>query len=473
LPDVAVPHIRWPRWRDIPGRSRGGRLAHGSVIRTRRTTLCSIVAALVAAFSGVAGADPKREVPDYDGRGNPDADAGSWALWIPRIALSPLYVVNEYALRRPLGALVSHAERERWADTAARIFTFGGSERNLIVPTALYDFGLLPAVGFYYAGDRIWAPDNQLRIHAATWGSRWINATAADRYVLDASDRVQARFEFKRSEDNLFVGLGPDARSATESRYGLERVEGSVGYRRTLPGASWLEVETGVHRIGFVEGECCGNPSLDTEIAHGQLMAPPGYRETYSAGFARVGLTLDARRPRPDPGGGGFLHLEARPSVDLHDARSWLAYGGEAGAASDLTGHRRTLRASLAASFVDSMTGGAVPFTEYPVLGGDAMAGFITGWMTGPSTAVGELAYTWPAWLWLDAQTRLAVGNAFGDRLDGFAPRKLRMSADIGFTTSTAHEQGFELVLGIGTETFEQGAHVTSVRVAIGSRRGF
>jgi hypothetical protein len=432
-----------------------------------------MLAALVVASGGVAGADPKREVPDYDGRGNPDADAGSWALWIPRVVLSPLYLVNEYVLRRPLGALVSHAERERWADTVAGIFTFGKGDRNLIVPTALYDFGLLPAVGFYYAGDQIWAPDNQLRIHAATWGSRWINATAVDRYQLDKTDRVQARFEFKRSEDNLFVGLGPDASSATQSRYGLERVESSLGYRRTLPVASRLDVEAGVHRISFVEGECCGDPSLDTEIAHGQLMAPPGYRTPYTAGFARVALTLDSRRARPDPGGGTFLHLEARPSVDLDGARSWLAYGGAAGAAIDLTGHRRTLRASLGASFVDSMTGGAVPFTEYPVLGGDAMAGFINGWMTGPSTAVGELAYTWPAWMWLDAQTRLAVGNAFGERLDGFSPSRLRMSADFGFTTNTAHEQGFELVLGVGTETFEQGAHVTSVRVAIGSRRGF
>jgi len=431
-----------------------------------------MLAALVA-LSSSARADPKRDVPDYDGRGNPDAEAGSWALWIPRVVLSPLYVVNEYVLRRPLGALVSHAERARWSETLIRVFTFGDESRNVIVPTALYDFGLLPAVGVYYAGDRLFAPGNELRIHAATWGSPWINATAADRYALDASDRVQVRFEFKRSEDNLFVGVGPDGIASREARYGLERVEGSASYRRKLAGASQLEVESGVHRIGFVEGECCGDPSLDTQIATGRLMAPPGYAETYTAWFSRLELTLDSRRPRPDPGGGAFLHLAIRPSLDLDQSRSWLAYSGAAGVAVDLTGQRRTLRAEFAASFVDSTSGGAIPFTEYPVLGGDAMAGFILGWMTGPSTAVGELAYTWPAWLWLDAQTRLAVGNAFGDRLDGFAAGKLRMSADIGFTTSTAHDQGFELVLGLGTETFDQGAHLTSVRIAVGSRRGF
>jgi hypothetical protein len=54
--------------------------------------------------SHVARADATREVPDYDGRGNEDAHPDSWALWIPRVVLSPLYVISEYVLRRPIGA---------------------------------------------------------------------------------------------------------------------------------------------------------------------------------------------------------------------------------------------------------------------------------------------------------------------------------------------------------------------------------
>lgn len=64
-------------------------------------------------------ADLKRDAPDYDGRGNTDADAGSWALWIPRLALSPLYLVNEYAVRRPLGGLVTTAERRHWVNAVS------------------------------------------------------------------------------------------------------------------------------------------------------------------------------------------------------------------------------------------------------------------------------------------------------------------------------------------------------------------
>ena len=414
----------------------------------------------------------KREVPDYDGRGNPDADPGSWALWIPRLVLSPLYLTHEYVLRRPLGALVTHAERERWAEDVVQIFTWGDHNQNLLVPTALYDFGLLPCVGFYYAGDGVFAAGNDLRLHAATWGPRWINATAADRYALDERSRLQVRFEFKRSEDNLFFGVGPDVTRDTQSRYGLERTEGSVSYQR-LAGPARFEIAPGVHRIAFVEGECCGDPALDNRIAEGQVMAPPGYREPYTAAFARLDLTLDQRRPRPEPGGGAYLHLHGEPSVDLGGGRSWIEYGGVVGHAIDLTGHRRTLRAQLAFDFVDSIAGGAIPFTEYPIAGGELMPGFVPGWPTGRSLAVAQLAYTWPVWLGLDAQARFAVGNAFGAHLDGIAPGKLRISGDFGFTTSTVHDQGFELLVGLGSETFDQGAGIASVRVTLGSRRGF
>lgn len=412
-------------------------------------------------------------MPDYDGRGNPDADAGSWALWIPRVVLAPLYLTHEYLLRRPLGALVTHAERERWAETVVQVFTWGDRNQNLIVPTALYDFGLLPCVGFYYAGDGVLGEHNDLRLHAATWGAKWINATAADRYAIDKAQRIQARFEFKRSEDNLFFGVGPEVTSDTQSRYGLERTEGSVGYRRAFDDASRLDLEAGVHRIAFVEGECCGDPSLDSRIAAGEVMAPPGYRAPYTSAFGRAELTLDQRRPRPEPGGGSYLHLRAAPSVDLGGGRSWLDYGGEIGHAIDLTGHRRTLRMQLALDFVDSLGGGAVPFTEYALAGGERMPGFVPGWLIGRSVAVAQLAYTWPVWLGLDAQSRLSIGNAFGAHLDGLTAGTLRWSGDIGFTTSTAHDQGFEVLIGLGSETFERGAGVTSLRVTVGSRRGF
>jgi hypothetical protein len=430
-----------------------------------------VLVAIVATFGGVAHTEPKREIPDYDGRGNPDADAGAWPLWIPRVVLSPLYVANEYVLRRPLAAFIGHAERGRWTDTFTHLFRFGEGGRSLIVPLVWFDDGALPSVGAYYAAGEPDASGNTLAIQATTWGPRSMQGSVADRYAIDPIESAEVHLAIGRSDDHLFLGLGPGATTDTRSRYALERVEVGVGYRRQLGDTLRLDAEAGVHHAGFLDGTCCGDPALDTRIARGEVMAPPGYREAYTAAHAHVDLALDARRPRPEPGSGGYLHAWGRPSVDVHGGRSWLEYGGVAGGALDLTGHRRTLHAQIALDLVDALSG-STPFTEYPVLGGEVMSGFLPGWMTGRSTAAAELGYSWPIWLGLDARARFAVGNAFGAHLAGLSPNQLRMSGDLGLTTDTDHERGFALLVGIGTETFEHGSDVTSVRVMFGTRWG-
>jgi len=93
--------------------------------------------------------------------------------------------------------------------------------------------------------------------------------------------------------------------------------------------------------------------------------------------------------------------------------------------------------------------------------------------MRGQSTVAAQIGYTWPAWIGFDGQTRLTFGNAFGEHLAGLGPSKTRWSWDIGLTTNTRRDQGFELLFGLGSETFEQGADITSVRVTFGSRQGF
>ena len=420
-----------------------------------------------------ASADPKRDVPDYDGRGNEDADPDTWVSWIPRTVFSPLYFVNEYMLRRPIGALITVAERDHWADTIVDLFEFGPGNKNLIVPTALFDFGLLPSVGLYYSGDDFLTPGNSLRVHGATWGPAWIEAIAVDRYQVSKRGTFQARAEFKRSEDNLFFGIGPDITSATQSRFGLERIESSVGYRENLGGESSIGLHSGIHRITFVAGNCCGDPSVSDRIADGSLMSPPGFGIGYTSAYEGADLTLDSRARRPDPGTGVYLHAHGDASFDVSQPRSWLDYGAIVGAALDLDHRQRTLKLQLAVDFTDQLRGDLIPFNEYSSLGGDLMPGFIPGWMLGPSTAAAQLGYTWPIWLWLDGQARLSAGNAFGDHLEGFAIDKLRLSGDVGLTTIGHRDQGFEVLFGVGTETFEQGARITSVRVTFGSRSGF
>jgi hypothetical protein len=96
------------------------------------------------------------------------------------------------------------------------------------------------------------------------------------------------------------------------------------------------------------------------------------------------------------------------------------------------------------------------------------MPGFVPGWMIGRSTAAAQLGYTWPIWPWFDGRARLAAGNAFDAHLGDLSPSKLRLSADFGFTTNGQRDAGFELLVGIGSETFEQGAAITALRVVVG-----
>jgi hypothetical protein len=438
---------------------------------TARFVALVLASALLAAAG--ASAEPKREVPDYDGRGNPDAVAEHWWIWIPRVVTFPFYVVGEYVIRRPAARLVEHAERERWADTIEQLFTFGPQNKSALYPTALFDFGLLPSVGLYLSSEDVLAPHNTLRVHVATWGKPWIVATVADRYMLDRTDSFQVRGDFRRSEDNLFFGIGPDVTSATQSRYGLERIEGNASYHHRLFGESRLEARAGVHRIQFVDGTCCGDPELIQRVDDGSLTLPPGYGQTYTAAFGSLDLMLDTRAPRPAPGSGAFFHAWATPNIDLTTGHVWAQYGATVGGGVDLDGHQRTLKVQLATAFVDSISQGTIPFTEYVGLDSDLMAGFVPGWMIGQSTAAAQLEYSWPVWIGVDAQTRVGIGNAFGNHLEGVVPSNYRWSWDIGLSTTAKRDQGLELLFGLGSETFEQGAGITSVRIAVGSRQGF
>src|ERR1700733_4517722 len=103
---------------------------------------------------------PKRPLPNYDGRGEPPTTAGDVALWVPRIVLSPLYLVSEYVIRRPLGALISTAERHQWAPAIIDFFTFGEEHKAGIVPTAFLEYNFRPSVGLSFFADDAFAKKN-------------------------------------------------------------------------------------------------------------------------------------------------------------------------------------------------------------------------------------------------------------------------------------------------------------------------
>jgi hypothetical protein len=450
-----------------------------------RKTVWSRVALLLALLASAAAAEPKRDVPNYDGRGNPDAKPSA-ALWVPRVFLAPLYAVHEYAIRRPFGALVKTAERHQWVHRIQDLIEFGPNRDMLVFPTLAYDFGMLPSVGASFRWRNALVRDNAFWIHAATWGPDWLATHADDTYTWDGGAMAETtRVALIRRDDNLFFGTGPDVTSATRTRYGMQRADATEQLSRRFTGSLFASLAAGVRSSTLREGTCCGDPALADLIASGAMPMPPGYDSSHLTVYERATLRLDSRRPRPAPGTGAYLELHGEDHVDVRTSDAWVRYGGEAGLAFDLDGLQRNLKLLIAAELVDPIGGhDDVPFYELAQLGGqdmltgflggeDTMSGFLRGWMNGRSVITSGVAYTWPVWTWLDGQARLSVGNAFDDHFDGFAASKLRLSADVGITATKAHADGLQLLIGVGTETFEQGGRITSVRVSLGSRSGF
>ena len=129
---------------------------------------------------------------------------------------------------------------------------------------------------------------------------------------------------------------------------------------------------------------------------------------------------------------------------------------------------------SVATLFVDSLNHREVPFSELVTLGGAGpMRGFYPGRLRDKSAAVVTLKYRWPIWVWLDGSLQAAVGNVFGDHLQQLEWSRFRFSGAIGLESIGSRDGSFELLAGIGTETFDHGTQITSGRVLIGTNRGF
>jgi hypothetical protein len=66
-----------------------------------------------------------------------------------------------------------------------------------------------------------------------------------------------------------------------------------------------------------------------------------------------------------------------------------------------------------------------------------------------------------------------ALGNVFDAGFRDFDPKLLRLSSGLGVQSTGSSDHRFEVLVGFGTETFEQGTKVDSFRLVIGGTNGF
>jgi len=422
----------------------------------------------------LANATDKREPQNYGAKKPSQVEPA--LLWVPRVLLFPPWLVSEYVIRQPIGLLVRTAEKGQWPTAVAQFFTFGERQQLTIFPSALFDFGLKPSVGFNLKWKYFLAEPNTLAIHAGTWGPDWIAVRAKDSYELGKFDAVSFEGTLVNRRDLPFYGMGPRSPSTPRYRYQALTTELGVGYQARLWRASGVSVRAGMRSLSFGDGSCCGAKSVESAVNAGELPAPPGLNDGYLAAFQGITASLDTRRERPASASG--FRLEARgetlqaPARHDNPRRAWVSYGATTGVAIDAW-QRRVVALSVAADFADPLIG-TVPFTDQVSLGGSRpLRGFLQGRLIDRSAIVASLQYTWPVWVYLDGVIQTEVGNVFGAHLDGFDVDLLRMSSGIGVRSNGDPNSGLEVMVAAGTDPFADGFHVSSFRLVFGSHHGF
>jgi hypothetical protein len=437
----------------------------------RWLTVLGLVGALASVSS--AHAEEKRRLPDYDGRGGTPQTPGQKALWAPRILLSPLYFVSEFMLRRPLGAAITAAERAELPAALYDFFAFGPDHKAGVIPIGFVDFGFKPSVGLYGFWDDAGFKGHQLRLRGTTWGASWLSGTAVERFVVDDRLDFTLTATATRRPDYAFFGLGPDSRQSALMRYRGDSVDAHGEVRLGIGHSSWLETAAGYRGNSFHNTDY--DDSVDEEAAAGRIPYPPGFQDGYRAPFARVRVVLDSRRPLASATG-VRLDVSAEEGVDLKNKPSsgWLRYGATLGGFVDLADSGRVISLSVSTLMSDGLGDRPVPFTELVTNGGaDFMPGFRPGRLYDRSALIATLRYSWPIWIWLNGSLQGAVGNVFGEHLEGFRVERNRFSAALGIEGNASRDSVFQALFGFGSETFESGGKIDSLRIAVGARRGF
>ncbi len=421
----------------------------------------------------------RREVPDLDGRPPASNDEVLDALlWIPRVLTSPLYVLTEYVIRRPLGALLTELEHAGIIDA---LFASGGDYG--VLPTMFFEFGLSPSFGLYGYVDHFLFEENRISAHAAMFGEDWLRLIVRDRVQLTPTMDLALRVELRRRPDQLVEGIGYDATQTPRSRFGVDQLEVRVDLGYQPWRRSGFNYQMGYRAVGFRDRGWNGEPSVSAVERASPLVA---FDTGYELAFFRADLLLDTHDPRDEL---TTARLRARFVVE-HDTAfggltsgerdllfsSWVRWGGELAASTDFLGRGRAFMLRFRTELVSPLDDddvGRVPFYELPDAGGKGpLPGFVTGQLRGRSTLGLTLEYVWPVYALLDGSLRASVGNAFGQLYDGFEWDRLRASFGIGLVPRFSGEHLVEISFDVGTETFARGAEITSARLVVGARHG-
>jgi hypothetical protein len=412
---------------------------------------------------------PPRPVPDYDGVPDPPPTAGEVLIWVPRVVFFPAWLVSEFIIRRPLGWLTVTAERNHWPSEIISFFTFGNSSMGF-VPTFYIDLGFRPTFGVYYFYDDVFGnTDHSFRFRANGTIDGYSFALT-DRWQTDPyGSRVHFSGDISLRPDRAFYGIGPDTFDSDLHRYGFFTVGGSVGFDwHIVPGVR-VDTTVAIHSNEFTDPRCCDDPPVSS-----LPVLPTGFPRGYTTFTQSIEAVFDSRPPRPAAQTGLRLRLAGDHSRDLREGNDWIRMTGTIGAFWDVARLGRILGLTFTMADIEEIKG-EMPFPELISFGGNglAMPGLRPDRLFGFSAASASFRYEWPIWVALGGSLQVEVGNVFDKHFKDFNLDLMRMSFALGFRTIGAPDHAFQVLVGVGTETFRSGTELTSFRLSIGGPYGF
>ncbi|MGE0790572.1 MAG: hypothetical protein AB7S26_33145, partial [Sandaracinaceae bacterium] len=175
----------------------------------------------------------RRSTPDFDGRPDPEPPPEQMLAWLPRILFAPVWLVLDYVIRRPIGWLLTTAEREGWDVLLLDLFTWNHT-RSSLVPTFFVAYGLQPSIGARVSSVDDVAPGHRISVSAAFGGVDYLRATGGYEIRLPPSERVRIAMDAlgERRPDRVYSGVGWDV-APEQYRYRQEiyRVGASLELR--------------------------------------------------------------------------------------------------------------------------------------------------------------------------------------------------------------------------------------------------
>lgn len=422
----------------------------------------------------------KRQKPNMDGRAAAKPDAGDILIWVPRALLSPLHLVFEWGIRKPLGSLLTVAEKDNWANIIVDFLTF--EDRKIgIIPTLFYDFNFRPSVGLYIFWNELFVEEHSVRLTAGFGGSDWYRVTVADRWQLGSKANLQFSYNLWARPDYIYGGLGVVGDPDNRSRYFSEFMDGTAELLVRPWRASEIRLEFGIRHTRF-DGDGAadrGERTLNEALETGIFNSIPGGLDDYFSNFQRLMVQIDTRRPRPASGTGILIEPYLTHAWDMQrpELRQWVGYGGRIAGYLDI-GAYKVFSLSGQVHGVDPVgdrNGDDIPFTEFFILGRrpQDLAGFLPGTLRGRSAAIATLSYTYPIWVFLDGALDVSVGNAFGPQLEDFSLERMRASIGIGFESNNDPDHALSFMLAVGTSEFNEAFAIDSLRLVVGTQTGF